>query len=124
MNKLVTAHYSKKTGRRVSNAFAERNPNYVTAVALDPEFLRGMAYMQIGHDGMPANLDLAQKAKASWDVKQTKLAHRRAQYKVKKLKKAAAVVADYGKKVAAIKKRAKKANKPAVGLPAIPAALF
>lgn len=123
MTKLVTAHYSKKTGLRVSNAFAERNPNYVNVLTIDPNFLRG-SVVKIARDGMPVNWTIAEAVKLAWNTHQAKLAARRAQYKAKKMKKAAAVVKAYGKKAATVKKGTKKVNKPAVALPAVPPPLI
>ncbi|WJJ54895.1 hypothetical protein [Xanthomonas phage RTH11] len=128
MTKLVTAYYSKKTGARTTDGFALRNPNYVNALTLDPNFLRGKT-IKIASDGMPANWAAAEKAKLAWDVHQAKLDARRKTAAAKKAaKKVAAVTTTKTVKKAAQKKQVKKAvkkvarKKPAVALPAVPPA--
>lgn len=109
MSNLVKAHYSLKTGKRVTDNFAQRNPNYVRSFtflegSVPPEFLkRG--------ETIPSTLTNAESAEAARKataeaeevarvnakaVKDAKLRVRRARYAAKKAGTtfAAAVVAE------------------------------
>lgn len=74
--KLVTAHYSLKTGQRTTDGYAHRNPELVKSFTLDPKFLRGKPF-KIAKDGMPVNLKVAEVVAVLWNDHQKKLKKRR-----------------------------------------------
>lgn len=125
MAKLVTAYYSKKTGKRVTDAFGAKNPNYVNVLSIDPNFLRG-SEVKVSGDGMPINWAIAEAVKLTWNTYQAKLDARRKVAAAKKLttKKTAAKKTVQNVVKAAAKKNLTKAKKLAQPLPATPAPLI
>ncbi len=125
MAKLVTAYYSKKTGKRVTDAFGAKNPNYVNVLSIDPNFLRG-SEVKVSGDGMPINWAIAEAVKLTWNTYQAKLDARRKVAAAKKLttKKTAAKKTVQNVVKAAAKKNLAKAKKLAQPLPATPAPLI
>lgn len=128
MAKLVTAYYSKKTGKRVTDAFGAKNPNYVNVLTIDPNFLRG-SVVKVSGDGMPINWVVAEAVKLSWNTYQAKLDARRKVAAAKKLttkttKKTTAKKTVQNVVKAAAKKNLAKVKKLAQPLPATPAPLI
>lgn len=82
-NNVVKAYYSRKTGKRVTITFAERNPNYIETYKYSLDLIpKGVV---LDKHGIPATMTGARLAEAAWKTKEAKLAARRAKYAADKL---------------------------------------
>lgn len=92
--KNITAFYSKRSGRRITEKSAKANPDWTYTLSIDPNFIRGKQ-VKIDTDGMPKTLNEAMNVAVLWEKYKAKLVRRRAAYARRKAQQMPAVTAFY-----------------------------